>query len=115
MIVEHRMDGVVCVVSMKGNLALDEANEAKSALLALINNEDVKSIVINMADVKYLDSKGLGVLVLAYKNMGAKRKKFAICEVTERNSEIFNKTSLNKLIQIVETERDAIATITSAE
>ena len=59
----RREDGVV-VVSLAGELDLYNANEVREALLA-VAGEGPKRLVVDLADVRFIDSTALGVLIEA--------------------------------------------------
>ena len=69
MVFNHRIDKSICVVSIEGNIALDGVNEAKEYLRPLLENKDVKGLLINFAQVNFIDSSGIGLIVSIFKTL----------------------------------------------
>jgi anti-anti-sigma factor len=62
----NREVGGISVVALDGRIVLgDESNSLRVKLKSLIA-EGKKRIVLNMDNIKYIDSAGLGILVAAH-------------------------------------------------
>jgi anti-sigma B factor antagonist len=64
----------VSVVALDGRIVLGEESGLLRERVKSLVGEGKKKIVLNMANVKYIDSAGLGILVAAHvsaKNQGA--------------------------------------------
>jgi anti-sigma B factor antagonist len=57
----HEVDGVSVVV-LDGRIVLGEESNALREKLKSLIAEGTKKIVLNMANIKYIDSSGLGTL-----------------------------------------------------
>lgn len=71
----------------------------KAELENIINN-NISSLVVNMANVTYIDSSGIGALIGAYKKITAKNGKLYLCELPEQVFKVFKLTSLHKIFPI---------------
>ena len=111
MICTHRIQNGVCVVSIEGNIALDGVNEAKAYLRPHLESADVKGLVINFEKVNFIDSSGIGLIVSIFKTMQQKEGKFALTNLSKKNEEIFSITRLNKILDIFESEQEALASM----
>jgi stage II sporulation protein AA (anti-sigma F factor antagonist) len=109
MICTHRIQNGICVVSIEGNIALDGVNEAKSYLKPHLDSPDVKGLVMNFEKVNFIDSSGIGLIVSVFKTMQQKEGKFALTNLSKKNEEIFSITRLNKILDIFESEKEALA------
>jgi len=56
----------VTVVDIKGRIVIGEESAALRSLVADLLSEGCKKILFNLAEVRYIDSTGLGALVSAY-------------------------------------------------
>jgi len=56
----------VTVVDIKGRIVIGEESAALRSLVADLLSEGRKKILFNLAEVRYIDSTGLGALVSAY-------------------------------------------------
>ncbi|HKI99188.1 MAG TPA: STAS domain-containing protein [bacterium] len=108
MICTHHIKDSVCVVSIEGNIALDGVNEAKSYLKPHLDSPDVKGLVMNFEKVNFIDSSGIGLIVSIFKTMQQKEGKFALTNLSKKNEEIFSITRLNKILDIYDSENEAL-------
>lgn len=109
MIFSHRLENGTCIIAIEGNIALDGVNEAKSYLKPHLESPDVRSIVINFDKVNFIDSSGIGLIVSIFKTMQQKEGRFALTNLSQKNMEIFSITRLNKILDIFNSESEALA------
>ena len=72
----REVDGV-WVVALDGRLVLGEESNALRQKLKSLIAEGKKKIVLNMKDIKHIDSSGLGMLVAAH--VSAKTQGASLC------------------------------------
>src|SRR5690349_9275668 len=83
----REVDGV-SIVALDGRLVLgDESNSLRAKLKSMIA-EGKKKIVLNMADIKYIDSAGLGTLVAAHLSAKTQGASVRICNLGNKFHEI---------------------------
>ncbi len=92
------------VLAVKGRIIDVDANKFSKKLKALMNTKK-DSVVIDMSEVSFIDSYGLGILVYYSNLMQKEGKKFIICN-TNRSPQaylkrLFDITNLNKILTIV--------------
>jgi len=101
------VDGV-SVVKLDGRIVLgEESNSLREKLKSLVS-DGKKKIVLDLADVKYIDSSGLGVLVAAHvsaKNQGASVR---LCHLGEKFHDLLQMTKLLTVFDVYDTEATAI-------
>ncbi|HMO17552.1 MAG TPA: STAS domain-containing protein [Oligoflexia bacterium] len=68
------------------------------------------TIVLDLSEVDFIDSSGLGALVASRKTMG-KDGEIALCEVKDRVQSLFTVTRMNKVFRIFNTKEDAVNTL----
>ncbi|MEM8777500.1 MAG: STAS domain-containing protein [Cyanobacteria bacterium P01_G01_bin.49] len=61
---------------------------------------DVKIIVIDLKDVTFMDSSGLGALVLSLKRVRAAGAKLLLCSTNEQIAMLFKLTSMDRVFEI---------------
>ena len=88
------------------------ATEFKSRLIELIKKGNEK-IVINLSEVDFIDSSGLGVLVLVLRKLGPDGK-IRLCKVNESVRSIFELTRLNEVFDIHKTVAGAVEGLLAA-
>ena len=64
--IEERAVGDVVVLDLKGKITLGEGDELLKDKVNSLVNQGHKKIVLNLADVPYIDSAGLGEVVRTY-------------------------------------------------
>ena len=99
----------VSVVALDGQIVLgEESNSLREKLKSLIAAGKQK-IVLNMANIKYIDSAGLGTLVAAHisaKTLGASLR---LCYLGRKFHEVLQITKLLTVFDVYDTEAAAIS------
>jgi anti-sigma B factor antagonist len=102
------------VVDVAGEIDVYTAPRLRELLIDLVNKNKYQ-LVVNMDEVEFLDSTGLGVLVGAVKRVRAHDGSVVIVCTQQRILKIFRITGLTKVFGIHETVDQAIAAQKSAE
>ena len=107
-IASREVDGVT-VLDLNGRITLGEGSvQLREAIRDLISKGS-RTILLNMGDVNYIDSSGLGELVSAYttaKNQGASVK---LLNLTKKVKDVLQLTKLYTVFDVFEDEASAIA------
>ena len=64
--------------------------------------QNPKIVLINFNDVIFMDSSGLGAVVLAIKNVQSNNKEIYVCSLNNQLKMLFELSGLNKVIEIFE-------------
>jgi len=106
-ITSREVDGVT-VLDLNGRITLGEGSvQLREAIRDLISKGS-KTILLNMGDVNYIDSSGLGELVSAYttaKNQGSQVK---LLSLTKKVKDVLQLTKLYTVFDIYDDEASAI-------
>jgi anti-sigma B factor antagonist len=100
--------GDVSVVALTGRILLgEESNSLRERIKSLIC--EGKKIVLNMANVTYIDSTGLGILVAAH--VSAQKQGTALClsDLGNKFHDLLQLTRLLTVFSVYATEADAIS------
>ena len=103
--VNHQNDVTVIKPQLR-RIDASVATEFKSRLIDLVDKGNEK-IVINLQDVDFIDSSGLGVLVLVLRKLGPDGK-IKLCKVNDSVRSIFELTRLNEVFDIHKTVEGAV-------
>jgi len=107
-IASREVDGVT-VLDLSGRITLGEGSvQLREAVRELISKGS-KTMLLNMGDVNYIDSSGLGELVSAYttaKNQGAQVK---LLNLSKKVKDVLQLTKLYTVFDVYEDEASAIA------
>jgi anti-sigma B factor antagonist len=102
-----RHEGAVAVVSVMGEVDVFSAPGLDSELDALIAAGSSR-LVVDLSEVAFLDSTGLGVLVKALKHAREADGWLHLVVTSDRIRKIFDITGLDASIPIFDTAQDAI-------
>ena len=108
------MSSVVKVVRPSGILDGTKAGQFRQEITKLVENNTDPIVLIDFADVTFMDSSGLGALVLALKTVRAAGGKLFICSVNEQIRMLFELTSMDRVFEIFATREDFDNTVASA-
>ena len=107
-IASREVNGVT-VLDLSGRITLGEGSvQLRDAVRDLIGKGQ-KNILVNLGDVNYIDSSGLGELVSAYttaRNQGAHLK---LLKLTKKVHDLLQLTKLYTVFDIYDDEASAIA------
>lgn len=106
-IVTKDVDGVT-VLSLSGRVTLgDESGQLRSAIKGLLA-QGKNRVVLDLADVTYIDSAGLGTLVAAYTSARNEGGEIRLAGVTKNFSELLNITKLVTVFHVDNSVADAL-------
>jgi anti-sigma B factor antagonist len=101
------IDGV-SIVALDGRIVLgEESNSLRERVKALIA-EGKKKIVLNMANVKYIDSAGLGILVAAHVSAKTQGAALHLCNLGDKFHDVLQLTRLLTVFSVYDNEAEAI-------
>jgi anti-sigma B factor antagonist len=103
----RRLDDVV-VLDISGRITLGEGTVTlRDALQKLLNAGDRK-LVMNLEDVDYIDSAGLGELVTAFTVVRAQGGQLKLLKLTHRVHDLLQITKLLTVFDAYDSETEAI-------
>lgn len=86
-----------------------EAVDFKTKMAECINSGH-HIIVLNLAEVRFIDSSGLGAIVSTLKLLG-RDGNLVLCGVTDPVMSLFKLTRMDRVFQMFASESDALATL----
>lgn len=84
-------------IYLKGELDLSTAEEFRSIIEPLAQQAD-KALRLNVQELRYVDSTGLGILISILKMRDAMNAEFSIEEVPPKIKRLFDITGLSKFL-----------------
>ena len=69
-------------------------------------SQNVKVVLIDFRDVTFMDSSGLGILVLALKNVRSAGAELYICSINEQIKMLFELTSMDNIFKIYASQEE---------
>jgi anti-sigma B factor antagonist len=106
-IVTKEIEGAT-VLSLSGRVTLgDESSQLRNTIKQLLA-QGKKRLVLDLADVSYIDSAGLGTLVAAYTSARNEGGDVRLAGITKNFSELLNVTKLLTVFSVHDNVPDAL-------
>ena len=107
-IASREVDGVT-VLDLSGRITLGEGSvQLRDAIRGLISKGQ-KNILLNLAEVNYIDSSGLGELVSAFTTAKNQQADVKLLNLTKKVHDLLQLTKLYTVFDIKDDEAGAIA------
>jgi len=104
-----RQVGDVVVVDAVGRLTLGEGSSTFRDTLRDLVAKGNKKIVLNLGDVSYIDSSGIGELVSAFTTVTNQNGRFKLLNLTKRVQDLLQITKLYTVFEVFDDEAAAVA------
>ena len=104
----HRDAGPVTVVDLSGRITLGDGSALLRKTIRGLLADERKKILLNLADVDYIDSSGIGELVSAFtavKNQGGDLK---LLQLTKKVRDLLQITKLYTVFDVYSDENSAL-------
>src|SRR5215213_1424784 len=106
--ITERRSGSVTVLDLQGNIRLGEGNIELHNILRFLVEKGERRILLNLADVSYIDSSGLGELVAGFATLQKNGGELKILHLTGRVHELMVITKLLTVFDVFDDEQKAI-------
>lgn len=108
-----RQVGDVSVVDIAGRIVLGEGSAAvRDALRDLVSNGD-KKILLNLGEVSYIDSSGVGELVAGFTTVANRGGQLKLLNLTKKVKDLLQITKLYTIFDVHENEAHALRSFSS--
>jgi anti-sigma B factor antagonist len=97
----------VTIVSMKGRLTVGEASVPREKVNELVAAGKV-NVIFDLAGVDYIDSTGLGSLVICFTSVKKAGGALKLLNLNKRNIELLVLTKLHTIFEVFSDEQDAV-------
>ena len=111
--IEERVVNNVTILDLKGKITLGEGDEALKDKINSLIQQDRKRILLNLGDVPYIDSAGLGEIVRTYTTVSRQGGKLKLLNLTKRIQDLLAITKLLTVFETYESEPDAVKSFAS--
>lgn len=103
----QEVDGV-SVVGLDGRIVLGEESGALREVVKSLMAAGKKKIVLDMSNVTYIDSAGLGILVTAFVSAKTQGASIRLCALGHKFREVLQITRLLTIFEVFDTPAAAI-------
>jgi anti-sigma B factor antagonist len=109
----REVDGV-SVVALDGRIVLgEESNALREKVKSLIAGGK-KKVVLNMNNVTFIDSAGLGTLVAAHHSAKTQGAALKLCHLGSKFQEVLQITKLLTVFDVYNTEAEAVSSFSKS-
>jgi len=106
--IEERVVGDVVVLDVKGRVTLGEGDELLKDKVNSLLVQGKKKLVINFAEVPYIDSAGLGEVVRTFTTVSRQGGQLKLLNLTKRITDLLAITKLLTVFDTYDSETDAV-------
>jgi len=106
--------GDVFVLHLQGPITLGQATERLRNLVLDALDKGKRNILLNMAEVFYIDSSGLGELVAAYTTATRRGGKLKLMKLTQRVQDVVQLTKVYRVFEVYNDEDTAVRSFSAS-
>ena len=103
----------IVIVDLSGRLTMGEACAAIRDEIHDQIGHGVRKVLLNLADVSYIDSAGLGELTAAFTSIKNQNGQLKLLNLTKRVHDLMQITKLYTVFDVYDDERTAVASFGS--
>ncbi len=111
--IETRKKGDVVIVDFQGRLAVGVGDEVLPRLVTTLLDEGNRKILLNLSEMDYIDSNGLGELVQSLKTSKRFGAQLVLLKPQDRVRKTLRLTNLLPMFSVYETEAEALKSFTA--
>jgi anti-sigma B factor antagonist len=108
-----RTENSITVLELSGDLDVSSAPILQTALQEIMDAGG-KQVVVELSNVPFMDSSGLGVLVAAHRRMAAIGGTLALANPAPTLQKVFELTRTNRLFKVYGTVAEAVEELGTA-
>jgi anti-sigma B factor antagonist len=112
--IEERAVGDVVVLDLKGKITLGEGDELLKDKVNSLVNQGHKKVILNLAEVPYIDSAGLGEVVRTYTTVSRQGGSLKLLNLTKRITDLLSITKLLTVFETFDSENEAIRSFSAS-
>ena len=104
-----RQVGDVTVIDAVGRITLGEGSSTFREIVKDLVNKGNKKILLNLAEVSYIDSSGIGELVSGFTSVSNAGGRLKLLKLTKRIQDLLQITKLYTVFEVFDDEAKALA------
>jgi anti-sigma B factor antagonist len=107
--IEERVVGDVTILDLKGKITLGDGDETLKDKVHSLINQGRKKVLLNLEDVPYIDSAGLGAVVRTYTTVSRDGGNLKLVNLTKRITDLLSITKLLTVFETYDSEAEALS------
>lgn len=101
----------VLIVRLQGDLDHHTAIELRNQVDEVLKDTEIRHIVLSLADLEFMDSSGIGVILGRLKQISSRSGEMYVCSINPTIQRIFEMSGLFKVIKFKENEVEALSVL----
>ena len=106
--IAERESGAVTILDLSGKITLGAGDTLLKDKLHSLLHQGKKHVLLNLADVNYVDSAGLGALVSAYTTVAREGGTLKLASITRKLQDLLSITKLLTVFETFDSEDEAL-------
>ncbi len=106
--IEERNVSGITVLDLKGKMLIGEGDELLREKINGLVEDGKSKILLNLAEVPYVDSAGLGEIVRCYTTVSRKEGVLKLLSLTKRLHDLLSITKLLTVFETYDSEEEAV-------
>jgi len=112
--IHERAVGDVMVLDLKGKVTMGDGDELLRETVNRLAEKGLKKIVLNLAEVPYVDSVGLGEIVRTYTTVSRQGGSLKLLNLTKRITDLLSITKLLTVFETFDSENEAVQSFSAS-
>ena len=112
--IHERAVGDVMVLDLKGKVTMGDGDELLRETVNRLAEKGSKKIVLNLAEVPYVDSVGLGEIVRTYTTVSRQGGSLKLLNLTKRITDLLSITKLLTVFETFDSENEAVQSFSAS-
>jgi anti-sigma B factor antagonist len=104
---KREKEGII-ILDLKGRLVVGEPTVRLREKFAELTAQGARKVTLNLEDVEYIDSTGLGSMVICYTTLQKAGGTLKLLKLNKRNIELLILTKLSTVFEVFADEQDAV-------
>ena len=106
--IDERAVKGVTILDLQGKMLIGEGDELLREKINQLVENGAEKIVLNLADVPYVDSAGLGEIVRCYTTVSRKNGKLKLVNLTKKIQDLLAITKLLTVFETYDSEEEGV-------
>ena len=106
--IDERQDGEITVLTLKGEITLDDGDLAFGRYVDRLIAAGRVKLIVNLGDVTYIDSAGVGMMVAEQKLVQKKHGVMKLSNLTARSHHLLAMLKLRTVFEVFDDEAAAL-------
>lgn len=106
--ITERLVGDVVILDLQGKILIGEGDDQLREAVTKLADSGKTKILLNLAEVPYVDSAGLGEIVRCYTTVSRKGGKLKLLHLTKKIQDLLAITKLLTVFETYDNEEEAI-------